>query len=120
MDLNVKILGWLYIVLGALGLLGGGIALIVLLGTGLLVGEGEVMVIMTLVATFVAGLTLVLSAPGVVTGIGLLNYKPWARILALVLGVLNLPAFPHGTALGVYTLVVLLNEEAAAMFAARR
>ncbi|HTS13618.1 MAG TPA: zinc-ribbon domain-containing protein [Candidatus Limnocylindrales bacterium] len=39
---------------------------------------------------------------------GLFERRPWARILALVLGFLALLRFPFGTALGIYTLWVLL------------
>lgn len=45
---------------------------------------------------------------GVIAGWGLLDRQPWARILAIVLGVLALPRLLLGTALGVYTLWVLL------------
>jgi hypothetical protein len=41
-------------------------------------------------------------------GIG--QRKKWGRTLALVLGVLSLPGIPLGTALGIYTLVVLNSQ----------
>ena len=50
------------------------------------------------------------SVVGLVTGWGLLNWRDWARTLALVLGALNLLNLPFGTAIGVYTLWVLLPE----------
>ena len=49
---------------------------------------------------------------GLVAGWGLLDRKPWARTLTLILGLLSLPSVPFGTALGVYTLWVLLPAEA--------
>jgi zinc-ribbon domain len=48
-----------------------------------------------------------------VTAWGLFERRPWARILALVLGFLALLRFPFGTALGIYTLWVLLPGLAA-------
>ena len=48
---------------------------------------------------------------GLVAGWGLLNYRPWARVLALILGAISLIHFPFGTALGIYTLWVLLPTE---------
>ncbi|MGH9540334.1 MAG: zinc ribbon domain-containing protein [Terriglobales bacterium] len=45
---------------------------------------------------------------GFIAGWGLLDYQPWARVLAIVLGILSLPEVPFGTALGIYTLWVLL------------
>jgi hypothetical protein len=44
----------------------------------------------------------------IVTAWGLFDRRPWARILALVLGFLAILSFPFGTALGIYTLWVLL------------
>ncbi|MGH9743117.1 MAG: hypothetical protein ACRD51_12305 [Candidatus Acidiferrum sp.] len=41
---------------------------------------------------------------------GLLERKPWARILGIVLAFLALLRIPFGTALGIYTLWVLLPE----------
>jgi hypothetical protein len=48
---------------------------------------------------------------GIVAGWGLLERKPWARMLAIVLGFLNLLDMPFGTALGIYTLWVLLPAQ---------
>ena len=41
---------------------------------------------------------------------GLFEREPWARFLGLALGFLALLRFPFGTALGIYTLWVLLPE----------
>ena len=60
----------------------------------------------------IIGVFLVASAvAGLLAGWGLMNYRPWARVLALVLGVISLLHFPFGTALGIYTLWVLLPAE---------
>jgi hypothetical protein len=48
-----------------------------------------------------------------VAGWGLLKVCPWARTYALVMAFLELINPPLGTALGIYTLFVLLPEEAA-------
>ncbi len=116
MKTNIKVLGWLYIVLGILGVLTGVLVLAILLGTGLLAGEREAMTVLFIVGVFVAGFMTLISAPGIVVGIGLLQFRPWARVLGLVLGFLNLPGFPLGTALGIYTFVSLLNPDAEALF----
>ncbi|HUZ46108.1 MAG TPA: zinc ribbon domain-containing protein [Terriglobia bacterium] len=60
----------------------------------------------------VLGAFLLASAlAGLIAGWGLLHYRPWARVLALVLGAVSLIHFPFGTALGIYTLWVLLPTE---------
>ena len=55
---------------------------------------------------------LVKAAVGFLGGYGLLQREPWGRILTLVLGFLALIHVPFGTALGVYTLWVLLPAQA--------
>jgi len=51
------------------------------------------------------------AACGFVAGWGLMKYDSWARILALVLAFLSLFNVPFGTAIGVYTLWVLLPAQ---------
>jgi hypothetical protein len=56
-----------------------------------------------------AGILILGSAVlGLLTGWGLLDRQPWARMLSLLMGFLNLIDMPFGTALGIYTLWVLL------------
>jgi hypothetical protein len=60
----------------------------------------------------VAGIaTMATAALGIIVGWGLLECHPWARIMAIVLGILALLKIPIGTALGVYTLWVLAPAE---------
>jgi hypothetical protein len=47
---------------------------------------------------------------------GLWQREPWARVAMLVLGIIALINIPFGTALGVYTLWVLMPQEAAAEY----
>ena len=49
---------------------------------------------------------------GIAAGWGLVDRRPWARSLAIVLGCLALIDFPFGTALGIYTLWVLFSAGA--------
>ena len=75
-------------------------------GTALLAGSGAV-------CFFLPGVIAYILA-----GYGLLNYKGWARILTIILAILNLILFPIGTALGIYTLWVMFNDEAKPLFEA--
>lgn len=116
MDTHIKVLGWLYIVLGVLGLLGAGAVILILVGSGLISGDRTAISVLVIVAAIVGGFLVLVSLPGIVAGAGLLGYRSWARILTLILGILNLPGFPVGTVLGVYTLYVLLDDETARLF----
>jgi hypothetical protein len=42
-------------------------------------------------------------------GWGLMEHAPWGRIVAIVAAVFSLLRFPFGTAMGIWTLVVLLG-----------
>jgi len=52
------------------------------------------------------------AAIGFIAGWGLLQHERWARVLALVLGFISLfTNIPFGTALGIYTMWVLLSAD---------
>jgi len=53
----------------------------------------------------------------VAVGVPLRRRRPSARLLALMLGAVDLLLLPYGTALGVYALWVLLHEDGKKMFA---
>jgi hypothetical protein len=123
MEQHVKILGVLHIVFGCLGLLlavgilllFGGIA--GLLGATDYSGDAHLSVpILGGIGAFIFFVLLALSLPGLIAGIGLLQFQPWARILTIVLSVLDLIHVPFGTALGVYGLWVLLSQGSEQLF----
>jgi hypothetical protein len=69
----------------------------------------------------IAGTALVtflvlVSLPGLVAGIGILKLQPWARVLGIVVAVINLVHVPVGTAVGIYGLWVLLNNDSERVF----
>jgi len=71
------------------------------------------------VAPFLGAIGLAVSAfaiAGIIAGWGLIARAPWARMLAIVLGCISLIHFPLGTALGIYTLWVLVPEGACAEY----
>ena len=112
MNTHIKVVGWLWIANGALSILMAIIGLTVI-NWPRLIPEANV----SLLASFGV---VCFFLPGIIAyalaGYGLLNYKSWARILAIILAILNLILFPIGTALGIYTLVIMFNEEAKALF----
>jgi hypothetical protein len=73
--------------------------------------------IIGLAGTALVAFLLIVSLPGLITGFGLLSYKPWARILGIVLAVLQLLHLPLGTLFGIYALWVLLSKETERIFA---
>ncbi len=121
---HVRILGYLHIVLGALGILGAVAVLVVFGGIAGIVGlasnhDPDALVaipVLGILGAVIAIFVLLLSLPGVIAGAGLLKFRPWARMLTIVLSALNLLNVPIGTALGVYGFWVLLRPDTEALF----
>ncbi|HEX8254577.1 MAG TPA: hypothetical protein VF846_15645 [Thermoanaerobaculia bacterium] len=65
--------------------------------------------------TGVAVLFGLMSIPSVIAGWGLSRRKSWSRVLTIVLGALALPQMPLGTALGLYAIIVMFNDETKAL-----
>ena len=117
---HIQIAAWLHIALSGLTLLAG--VSIFLLCTvfglfslhGLPIIGGFGVLIFFFFALF--------SLPGLLMGVGLLRYEPWARILGIVLSALGLvfhPAIGVGTVIGIYSLWVLLHPETTALIERR-
>ena len=123
MNTHVKVLGVLFAALSGLGVLA---AIIVMIGVGGAAGivgtaaESEdaalAVPIIGMAGSIVVMMLLVVSLPGIVAGIGLLQFRPWARILAIVLSAICLLGFPVGTIFGAYGLWVLLNKDTERLF----
>ena len=116
MEKHVTVLGILYIAFSALGLLLAIIIFTAVVGGGIISGDSEAMAITGIVGPAIALFFVLLSAPGLIGGIYLLKHRPWARILVLVLGFINLIEIPIGTALGIYTIWVLFKNETVDLF----
>jgi hypothetical protein len=125
MQTHVKVLGILHIVFGCLGILFGIGMLALFGGIATMIGmnadpDAAVAIpILGAVGGIIAVFALLLSVPGIIAGIGLLSFKPWARILGIVISILNLINFPLGTALGFYGIWVLFSRDGTALFERR-
>jgi len=120
MDRHISILGMLFVIYHALGLLAGLGLFALLSGIGLFTGDLQAAGILTIIGTALGLLLVVVSLPGFVAGIGLLQRKSWSRIIALIVGFLNLFNVPIGTALGVYTIWALMNPDAERLLSGAR
>jgi hypothetical protein len=123
MTTHVKVLAVLYLVFSGLFLLTAILIMIALGGAAAILGTAAPSE-ETAIALPIIGITgtalfiffLALALPGLATGWGLLNFRPWARILGIVVSAINLLNFPFGTLLGVYGLWVLLSKETEPLF----
>ena len=102
---HVRTLGILWIVYSILHMVPG---MIVGALPNLFRFDGDFPFFMPGVLHFVGGILVLKGVVGVITGWGLLDRQSWARLLAIIMGFISLIHMPFGTALGIYTLWVLL------------
>ena len=118
MSKHVTVVGVLQIVFGVFGVIGAITVNIVFNFADNFVQGDEV-------ATMVlSGLKIILpiflgffSIIKIIGGIGVLNYKNWARYVVIVLAAISCLNIPLGTLLGVYSLWALLQDETIKLFA---
>jgi hypothetical protein len=92
------------------------LVLIILPTAGVFADEPDALPLFSTIGVAVGTFFLVLAVPGIVGGIGLFKRWPWARILVLVLAAVHILNIPIGTALGIYTIWVLVQDETEALF----
>lgn len=110
---HIRLLGIFWLAMSALNAVAGifmfGLANVVFAHLRELGGPSDVPVgFLRALFTTLGILILAKSAAGFLAGWGLLQRLPWARILTIVLAFFALINIPFGTALGIYTLWVLL------------
>jgi hypothetical protein len=123
MQTHVKVLGVLYLAVGACMLL---LALFLFLTMGSVAGivgataepqDAAIAIpVLGLAGTALAAMLGIFALPSLITGYGLLYFKQWARIVGIVLSAVSLINIPIGTAIGAYGLWVLLNKETERLF----
>ena len=118
MKQHVTVVAALQIGFGILKVCIAALVFLILVTGGLISGDAEAMAITTVVGLAVASFLVLTALPGIVGGFGLLKGKNWARVLVIFLAVLDLIDFPLGTAVGLYTLWVLLNNDTSELFVA--
>lgn len=117
------VLGWLWLILGIWSVPGA----LVLLGLssaggwpfqyGDWPGGGAPHFLMPVLGG-IGAFVMVIAVLRIILAVGLLQTLPWARMLAIVLGVISLVSVPFGTAVGIYTLWVMLSDQAEGEYAA--
>ncbi len=120
MGKHVPVVAYLHIAWSSIGLLGGLFIFALLSNVGLILHaagapaeelpEG-IFAILPIIATAIGIGAAILSLPGIVGGIGVIRKKEWGRIVLLVVSFFDLLSIPFGTALGIYSIWVLMNDE---------
>jgi len=125
---QVDFLGILFVVWGLLTALVGVSTLALGVGAAALITSashgdtgGDVAAgVMAILFTALAVIAILWGAAHVIVGIPLRRHRSWARMMALMLGSVDLLLLPYGTALGIYALWILLQEEGKGIFEGQR
>ncbi len=99
------------IALGVLAGISGGLLSAGRGGWDVYCGPEGIVALLLIVLPLIVSFFALVSALKIIGGIGLLKRKAWARILVLILSCVELIDIPVGTAIGIYSIWVLLQEE---------
>ena len=114
---HVTVVGAIHIGFGFIGLIGALAAFFALNFARGVVGNEEIpAMVLRFLSVSVPLLIGFLSTLGLVGGIGLLSFQPWARYLVMVVAAIGCLNIPIGTLKGVYSLWVLLQDETMQLF----
>lgn len=116
MEKHVSVVAALQIGLSIFGIIVGVVILLILSMVGSFTGDPQAGFILRLIGSIAAVFFFVMSVPGIIAGIGLMRHKEWARILTLVLSVIGLMNFPLGTAVGIYSIWALVQDDVLSIF----
>ena len=121
MKQHVTFVGALHVGFGILGVVG---ALAIYFGFTFLYNFIDNDPIAEKILSFIGNsLALILfffSSLGIIGGTGLFTYRPWARILVMIVSAMNCLNIPVGTAKGVYSIWVLMQPETIELFDASK
>ncbi len=117
MKKHVTLVAAFHIGFSIIGLIGSIIMFIVFSFAGSFVEDVDVAeTVIQFIGTFVPAMFIVVALLGLIGGIGLLSFQKWSRILAMVIAALGCLFFPIGTAIGIYSLWVLMQDETVLLF----
>ena len=111
MEKHINIVAALQIGLSIFNLLIAFLIFTVLKLVGGFVDDANGATILSLIADVLAIVFIVISIPGILAGMGLYKRREWARVLTLILSVVEIFSFPFGTAIGIYSIWVLIQPE---------
>jgi hypothetical protein len=123
MATHVKVIGVLFMIFGALWVCGAMFSSVIIGVLTSFVGAQEDpgaplgAAILGITGAALTALLLAFGIPQIICGWGLLKFKSWARILAIVLAVvIGITNIPLGTIFAIYALVILFRKDVEPLF----
>ena len=110
MNTHITILGIVYTVFGAFGILVSFLLILIFTPGGSHSIYSDSMLLNSELGKVISWVWLIVSIPAFIGGLGMFKRMKWARITIMFVAAIQLINFPFGT--GIYTFWTLLNEEA--------
>jgi hypothetical protein len=117
MKKHVTVVGALHIGFGTLFLIGAVVIYVALnFAKGFVENDQVAIMVLGFLSYSLPIFIGVIAVLGLVGGIALLSYRPWARILVIIIAALGCLNIPIGTLVGVYSIWVLMQDETIKLF----
>ncbi|HEX2395394.1 MAG TPA: hypothetical protein VHI78_08610 [Bacteroidales bacterium] len=117
MKKHITLVAAFHIGFSAIGLIGSLIMFFIFSFAGSFVEDVDVAeTVLHFIGTFLPTMFIMVALLGLTGGIGLLSFQRWARILAMIVSAVGCLFFPIGTAIGIYSLWVLMQDDTVKLF----
>jgi hypothetical protein len=111
MEKHITLVAAFHIAFGIIFLVAGIAISTILTSVGFLSGEAEAITILATIAPLIGFFMAIIGLPMLIGGWGLLKRRSWARILIIIVSIFALFKIPVGTAIGVYSIWAMLQDE---------
>jgi hypothetical protein len=116
MQKHLTVVAALQVGFSILGIVAAFLIYAILMNVAGFVEEKEGIYVLSLIARYGSIFILIISIPGLIGGIGLFLKQIWARYLILIISVFDLLNIPIGTAIAVYSIWVLVQDDTVKLF----
>jgi hypothetical protein len=111
MDKHITLAGAFNLAMGVLGILGVITGSLMMAMLEKYIAEPEAVAIAILAVSIGLSYLAIFSIAQIICAAGLLRRRSWSRVAMIVVSAFKLPSVPFGTALGIYTIWVLIQDE---------
>jgi hypothetical protein len=111
MEKHITLAGAFHLAMGIMGILGVIVASLMMAALESYIEEPDAAAIATVAVSMGVMYLAVVSAAQIICAIGLLKRRSWSRVPMIIVSAVKLINIPLGTALGVYTIWVLIQDE---------
>lgn len=111
MEKHITLAGAFNLAMGIMGILGVITGSLLMATLESYIDEPEAVTIVVLAVSIGLSYLAIFSTAQIICAVGLLKRRSWSRVLMIIVSAFKLPSVPLGTALGIYTIWVLIQDD---------